>query len=330
MFIRSIILFLLLISHVWAVEKILNVSYDPTRKLYEEMNSLFEADYQRKNNKEVKVLQSHGGSAKQARSVIEGMPADVVSLATEYDIDQIVKKGFIKETWREIFPNNSAPFASTIVFLVKKGNPKSIFDWQDLVREDVKVIMPNPKTSGVAKLEYLAVWSYAIEKYKSKEAAYDFIKKLFKNTPVLDSGSRGASVSFVNRNLGDVLITWENEAYLALKENGNDKFEIVIPPISLNVNLPVTLVDKVVTRRKSENLVREYISFLYTKEAQEIAANNYFRPIDPKVLSKYENIFSEVKSFDLNRLGNLNDFYNIHFGKNGIFDQIFEEATNKP
>jgi sulfate/thiosulfate-binding protein len=326
MIFRFWILALLLTSNIYATDKVLNVSYDPTRQLYDQINKLFEYNYKLQYNKEVKILQSHGGSGKQARSVIEGIPANIVSLATGYDIEEIVKKGFIKPNWQNKFPNHSAPFTSTIVFLVKKNNPQSIHDWEDLIKDNIKVIMPNPKTSGVAKLDYIAAWGYALEKYKSKEAAYSFMKKLFKNIPVLDSSSRAASISFTNRQLGDVLVTWENEAYLALKELGPDKYEIVIPSLTIQASLPVAIVNvKGKKKQHLKKIAKEYINFLYSKEAQEIGAQNYFRPTDPVIFKKYQFQFHKIKIFDMEKLGNIEDFYHIHFNKDGILDKIFDE-----
>src|SRR5688572_4741200 len=268
---------------------LLNVSYDPTRELYEEVNSAFTKQWKEKTGETVKVQQSHGGSGKQARSVIDGLQADVVTLALAYDVDALHEKGkLIPKDWQKRLPNNSAPYTSTIVFLVRKGNPKGIKDWGDLVRSGVAVITPNPKTSGGARWNYLAAWGYALRQPGGNDQkAREFVTRLFKNVPVLDSGARGATNTFVQRRLGDVLLAWENEAYLSVNELGPDKFEIVTPSISILAEPPVAVVDKVVDKRGTRAVAQAYLEYLYTPEGQEIAARHYYRPRLAAVAQKY-------------------------------------------
>ncbi|NBW61622.1 MAG: sulfate ABC transporter substrate-binding protein, partial [Methylophilaceae bacterium] len=275
---------------------LLNVSYDPTRELYQDFNVAFAKYWQAKTGDTVTIKQSHGGSGKQARSVIDGLSADVVTLALSYDIDEISAKGrLIPKEWQKRLPHNSSPYTSTIVFLVRKGNPKKIKDWDDLVKPGVSVITPNPKTSGGARWNYLAAWAYALKQNNNSDAkAKEFLTKLFKNVPVLDTGARGATTTFVERGIGDVLLAWENEAFLAQKELGPDKFEIVVPSLSILAEPPVAVVDKVVDKRKTRAVATAYLEYLYTEEGQEIAAKNYYRPTLQSVAAKYEKFFPKV------------------------------------
>jgi sulfate/thiosulfate transport system substrate-binding protein len=281
----------------FATQQFLNVSYDPTRELYQDFNKVFAAKWKKEGGQEVTFKQSHGGSGKQARGVIDGLEADVVTLALAYDIDEIHDKAkLIPENWQKRLPNNSSPYTSTIVFLVRKGNPKKIRDWNDLVKPGVAVITPNPKTSGGARWNYLAAWAYALKQKGGNEArAKAFIADLFKHVPILDSGARGATTTFVQRGQGDVLLAWENEAFLAVNELGKDKFEIVVPSISILAEPPVAVVDKVVDRKGTRKLAEEYLKFLYSPQGQEIAAKNYYRPRDKKVAAKYGKVFPKVK-----------------------------------
>lgn len=305
--------------------KLLNVSYDPTRELYLEVNQAFAKQWQAKSGDTVKVDQSHGGSGKQARSVIDGLAGDVVTLALAYDIDVIAEKGrLLPADWQKKLPNNSSPYTSTIVFLVRKGNSKGIKDWDDLIKPGVKVVTPNPKTSGGARWNYLAAWAYAEQKFGKDEAkTKDFLKKLFKNVPVLDSGARGATTTFVQRGVGDVLIAWENEAYLALKEFGPEKFEIVTPSLSILAEPPVAVVDKVAKKHGTEALAKAYLEFLYSDEGQEIAARNFYRPRNEKVSAKYADKFAKVKLVTIDEsFGGWQKAQKTHFNEGGIFDEI--------
>ncbi len=306
---------------------LLNVSYDPTRELYQEYNIAFAKHWKEKTGQSVEIQQSHGGSGKQARAVIDGLDADVVTLALAYDVDQLYQRGkLIPENWQSRLPNNSAPYTSTMIFLVRAGNPKGIKDWDDLVKPGVSVITPNPKTSGGARWNYLAAWGYAEKKYGSTDAAKDFVKKLYKNVAVLDTGARGSTVSFAERELGDVLITWENEAYLTLKEYGATKYEVVVPSVSILAEPPVTVVDKVVKKHDTEEVAKEYLQYLYSKEGQEIAAKNYYRPRDPEVLAKYGKQFKSLSLFTIDEaFGGWNKAQSTHFADGGVFDQIFAQ-----
>jgi sulfate/thiosulfate-binding protein len=271
-------------SVVLADTTLLNVSYDPTRELYKAVNEAFAREWKAKTGETVKIDQSHGGSGKQARAVIDGLQADVVTLALQGDIDQIAKSGKIKADWQKRLGNNSSPYTSTIVFLVRKGNPKSIKDWDDLTRDGVEVITPNPKTSGGARWNYLAAWAYADQKFgHDEEKDKDFIKKLYANVPVLDTGARGSTTTFAQRGIGDVLLAWENEAFLALDELGADKFDIVVPSLSIKAEPPVAVVDQVVDAKGTRKVAEAYLNFLYTPEAQKLIAHNYYRPANPKV-----------------------------------------------
>jgi sulfate transport system substrate-binding protein len=305
---------------------LLNVSYDPTRELYQDFNKAFAKQWKAKTGDNVNIKQSHGGSGKQARSVIDGLDADVVTLALAYDIDEIADKGLLAKDWQKRLPHNSSPYTSTIVFLVRKGNPKGIKDWNDLVKPGVQVITPNPKTSGGARWNYLAAWGYALKQPGGSEAsAKEFLAKLFKNVPVLDSGARGATTTFVERGIGDVLIAWENEAILAIKELGPDKFEVVAPSTSILAEPPVAVVDKVVDKRGTRKAAEAYLQYLYTDEGQEIAAQNYYRPISEKVATKYASQFPKVKLFKIDEVfGGWTKAQKAHFADGGSFDQIYQ------
>lgn len=303
---------------------IINVSYDPTRELYESYNEIFKEHWKEKTGQDVDVIQSHGGSGKQALEVINGLQADVVTLALEYDVDAIEKAGMIDEGWKEELPDDSAPYTSTIVFLVRKGNPKDIQDWDDLVRDDVDVITPNPKTSGGARWNYLAAWAYADEKYNGQEDRMEeFIKKLYQNVLVLDSGARSATTSFVENGQGDVLIAWENEAFLSVQDDP-DKFEIINPSISVLAQPSVTVVDEVAENRGTADISKEYLNYLYSDDAQRVAADNYYRPVDQKILEEYSDVFDltmELKTID--DFGGWKQVQEKHFADGGIFDQIY-------
>ena len=304
---------------------LLNVSYDPTRELYVEFNKAFAAAYQKETGKSVEIKQSHGGSGAQARSVIDGLQADVVTLALAYDVDAIAAKGLIAPDWQKRLPQNSSPYISTIVFLVRKGNPKGIKNWDDLVKSGVQVITPNPKTSGGARWNYLAAWGYALKKYGSADKAKQFVADLYEHVPVLDTGARGATVTFVERGVGDVLLAWENEAYLALREFGQDKFEIVAPPRSILAEPPIAVVDSVADKKGTRSVAESYLKFWYTKEGQEIAARNSYRPRDPEVAKAYENAFAKVELFTIDDVfGGWTKAQKDHFAEGGIFDQIYK------
>jgi sulfate/thiosulfate transport system substrate-binding protein len=305
---------------------LLNVSYDPTRELYQEFNAAFIKHWKAKAGQDITVKQSHGGSGKQARGVIDGLEADVVTLALAYDVDALNKNGrLIPADWQQRLPNNSAPYTSTIVFLVRKGNPRGIRDWNDLAGEGIGVITPNPKTSGGARWNYLAAWAYALAQPGGSEAsAREFLAKLYKNVLVLDSGARGSTTTFVERGIGDVFISWENEAFLAQKELGKDKLEIVVPSLSILAEPPVTVVDKVVDKRKTRELATAYLQYWYTAEAQEIAARNFYRPRDPGVAAKYGEQFVNVKLVTIDDVfGGWDKAQKTHFADGGVFDQIY-------
>jgi sulfate transport system substrate-binding protein len=307
--------------------QLLNVSYDPTRELYRDVNAKFAARWQASAGQAVDIKQSHGGSGKQARAVIDGLQADVVTLALAYDIDEIVNKAkLIAPGWQARLPNNSTPYYSTIVFLVRKGNPKKINDWDDLVRPDVKVITPNPKTSGGARWNFLAAWGYALRKYGTPAKAKDFMVKLFKNVPVLDSGARGSTTTFVQRGQGDVLLAWENEAHLAVNELGKGKFDIVAPPLSILAEPPVAVVDKNVDKHGTRKVAEAYLKYLYTPEAQEIIAKNYYRPRNAAVAAKYKDNFPNLRLMTINTFGGWNKAQATFFNDGALFDQIFENA----
>jgi sulfate/thiosulfate-binding protein len=305
---------------------LLNVSYDPTRELYQDFNKAFAAYWKTKTGDNLTVKQSHGGSGKQARSVIDGLEADVVTLALAYDIDELNDKAkLIPPDWQKRLPHNSSPYTSTIVFLVRKGNPKAVKDWADLVKPGIQVITPNPKTSGGARWNYLAAWGYALKAPGGNDAkAKDFVTALFKNVPVLDSGARGATTTFVERGIGDVLISWENEAFLAVKELGPDKFEIIVPSVSILAEPPVTLVDKVVDKRGTRDVAKAYLDYLYTPEGQKIAGENYYRPIDPKAAAQFSKLFPKINLFTIDdTFGGWTKAQKTHFNDGGVFDAIY-------
>jgi sulfate/thiosulfate-binding protein len=307
-------------------QELLNVSYDPTRELYKEFNAKFAEYWKTKSGQSIEINQSHGGSGKQARSVIDGLEADVVTLALAYDIDAIAERSqLLPADWQKRLPDNSTPYTSTIVFLVRKGNPKGIKDWDDLTKAGVSVITPNPKTSGGARWNYLAAWGYALKKNNNDEAkAREFVAALYKNVPVLDSGARGSTTTFVQRELGDVLVAWENEAYLAVKEFGADKFEIVTPSISILAEPPVALVDKVADKHGTREAAEAYLKYLYTPEGQEIAAHNFYRPRLPEVAKKHEGEFGKLELFTIDAvLGGWKKAQETHFADGGVFDQIY-------
>jgi len=308
-----------------AQSSLLNVSYDPTRELYQQYNTAFEKYWQGKGNPKVDIKQSHGGSGGQARKVVDGLEADVVTLGLAYDIDAIAEKGLIGADWQKRLPHNATPYTSTYIFLVRKGNPKGIKNWDDLVKPGVSVITANPKTSGGARWGYLAAYGFALKQPGGNDAkAKDFVSKLFANVPVLDSGARGSTVTFAERGVGDVLLAWENEAYLSLKEFGADKFDIVYPPISILAEPPVAIVDKTVDRHGTRALAQAYLEYLYTPEGQEIAAKNFYRPIDPKVAEKYAKQFPKTNLFTIDEVfGGWAKAQKTHFADGGVFDQIY-------
>jgi sulfate/thiosulfate transport system substrate-binding protein len=310
--------------------KLLNVSYDPTREFYQEVNAAFAKHWQAQTGQAVTVNQSHGGSGKQARGVIDGLQADVVTLALAYDIDAIHDNAnLIPKDWQKRLPQNSSPYTSTIVFLVRKGNPKNIKDWNDLVRPGVVVVTPNPKTSGGARWNYLAAWAYALKQPGGNEAsAREFVTRLFKNVPVLDSGARGATTTFVQRGIGDVFISWENEALLAMQKIGKDRVEMVVPPMSILTEPPLSVVDKVVDRRGTRKVAEAYLNFLYTAEAQELAARHFYRPRQADVLAKYSHQFAKLHLFTIDEVfGGWAAAQKKHFDDGGIFDQIFQPGS---
>jgi sulfate transport system substrate-binding protein len=308
--------------------ELLNVSYDPTRELYRDIDAAFAAQWKAKTGQSVTIKQSHGGSGAQSRAVIDGLQADVVTLALAADIDAIADRAkAIAPNWQSRLPQNSTPYYSTIVFLVRKGNPKGIHDWDDLIKPGVKVITPNPKTSGGARWNYLAAWGYAQRKTGSVAGARDYMTKLFRNVPVLDSGARGATTTFVQRGQGDVLLAWENEAYLATNQLGKGKFEIVYPSISILAEPPVALVDKVVDRKNTRAVAEAYLKFLYTPEAQKIIGKNYYRPRDPAVAAQFKDQFKSLPLLSIDKnFGGWKRVQAAHFNDGGVFDQVFEDA----
>jgi len=305
---------------------LLNVSYDPTRELYQEFNAAFAKHWEATAGQKVIVRQSHGGSGKQGRSVIDGLQADVVTLALAYDIDEIAERGkLLPADWQKRLPHNSSPYTSTIVFLVRKGNPKKIADWDDLAKPGISVITPNPKTSGGARWNYLAAWGHALKKSGGDEQkAKAFVTALYKNVPVLDSGARGALTTFAERGMGDVFISWENEAFLAVNELGKDKFELVVPSVSILAEPPVALVDKVVDKKGTRKAAEAYLKFWYTAEAQEIAAKHYYRPVDAEIVARHVSKFPKVSLFTIDQVfGGWHKAQKIHFADGGVFDQIY-------
>ena len=305
---------------------LLNVSYDPTRELYKDINAAFAREWKRRTGQEVEIKQSHGGSGAQARAVIDGLEADVVTLGLAYDIDEIAQRGkTLPADWQKKLPHNSTPFASTIAFVVRKGNPKHIRDWNDLVREDVQVITPNPKTSGGARWNYLAAWGYALQRNKGSEAAArDFVSRLYRNVPVLDAGARGSTTTFTERGIGDVLIAWENEALLATKQLGPDKYDIIIPSVSILAEPPVAVNEAVAAKHGTTKVARAYLEYLYTDSAQAIGAKHFFRPTGPRSLAKFGGNFAKVPQFTVDQLfGGWAKAQKTHFADNGVFDQVY-------
>jgi sulfate/thiosulfate-binding protein len=306
--------------------ELLNVSYDPTRELYEELNREFVDYWKDTTGQQITIQQSHGGSGKQARAVIDGIEADVVTLALAYDIDEIAQtRQLLNDDWQTEFKSNSSPYTSTIVFLVRKGNPKNIQDWDDLTKKGISVITPNPKTSGGARWNYLAAWAFADRKFDGDEAKIkQFMKELYQNVEVLDSGARGSTTTFVERGIGDVLIAWENEAYLSLKEFGEDEFEIVTPSISILAEPPVAIVDKIVDKKGTREVAEAYLNFLYTEKGQEIAAKNYYRPRTEEVLEKYKDQFTELELVTIEEFSGWKEAQKTHFADGGTFDEIYQ------
>ncbi|MBJ2118835.1 MULTISPECIES: sulfate ABC transporter substrate-binding protein [Proteus] len=316
---------LLFSNSLWAKDiQLLNVSYDPTRELYQQYNQAFSQYWKQKTGDSVTIRQSHGGSGKQATSVINGIEADVVTLALAYDIDAIAQRGSINKQWITRLPDNSAPYTSTIVFLVRKGNPKQITDWDSLIKPGVSIITPNPKTSGGARWNYLAAWGYGLKaNHQDSEKAKAFVKALYQQVEVLDSGARGATNTFVERGIGDVLIAWENEALLAINELGADKFEIVTPSVSILAEPTVSVVDKVVDKRGTREIATAYLDYLYSSQGQEIAAKNYYRPRDKAIAEKYQSSFPKLELFTIDEVfGDWQSAQKIHFATGGVFDEI--------
>nr|WP_311529790.1 sulfate ABC transporter substrate-binding protein [uncultured Ralstonia sp.] len=309
-----------------AATTLLNVSYDPTRELYKEINTEFAKKWKAETGEDLTLRASHGGSGKQARSVIDGLDADVVTLALGYDIDAIAEKGLTGKDWQKRLPHNASPYTSTIVFLVRKGNPKGIKDWNDLTKPGIAVITPNPKTSGGARWNYLAAWAYALKQPGGSDAAAkDFVQKLYKNVPVLDSGARGATTTFTERGIGDVLIAWEDEALLAARVEGKDKFDVVVPSISILAEPPVAVVDKVTDKKGTRKAAEAYLKFLYTPQGQEIGAKNFYRPTDPTVAKKHESEFPKVKLVTIDdTFGGWQKAQKTHFADGGQFDQLYQ------
>ena len=306
--------------------RLLNVSYDPTREFFEAYNALFAKYWLDKSSQKVTVMQSHGGSGKQARGVIDGLRADVVTLALAYDIDAIAERSqLLPQDWQSKLPYNSAPYTSTIVFLTRKGNPKKIADWQDLVREDIDIITPNPKTSGAARWSYMAAWGYALKHYGNEEEAKKFVTSLYKNVPVLDAGARAATTTFIQRGIGDVLLSWENEAHLAVNEFGKDQFDIVIPSVSILAEPSVAVIEKNAEKHKALPAAQAYLAHLYTQEAQDLAARFFFRPSDPEAIRRHADQFAKLELLRIDDLGGWKAAQQKHFDDGGLFDQIFTQ-----
>ena len=313
--------------HQADAQAILNVSYDPTREFYKEYNALFSTKWKKEKGQSVTVNQSHGGSGKQARAVIDGLQADIVTLALAYDIDEIsARSGLVAKNWQSRLPNNSCPYTSIIVLVVRKGNPKGIKDWADLARKGVSVITPNPKTSGGARWNYLAAWGYALSKSGNNQAkAREFVGNVFKNVPVLDSGARGSTTTFAERGIGDVLIAWENEALLAVNQLGKDRLAIVIPSISIHAEPPVAIIDKIADKKKTRPVAEEYLKFLYGPDAQALIAKHFFRPFDKNVMAKNKHQFRDTKLFTIQQMfGGWQKAQQTHFADGGTFDQIYQ------
>lgn len=332
-YLKNTLLVLLLgvasIAHAQDI-KLLNVSYDPTRELYVEFNKAFAEHWQKTNKQKVTISQSHGGAGKQARAVIDGLEADVVTLALAFDIDAIhEERGLIPKDWQSRLPHNSSPYTSTIVFLVRKGNPKNIKDWDDLVKPGIEVITPNPKTSGGARWNYLAGWAYAKKKYGSDEKAQAFIEKLYKNVPVLDSGARGSTTTFAQRGIGDVFLSWENEAFLAEREFGKGTFEIVVPSLSILAEPPVTIVDRNVDKHGTRKVAQAYLEFLYSETGQDLAGKHFYRPRDPAIAARYAAQFANVDLITVDEeFGGWQKAQKTHFNDGGVFDKIYQPGTN--
>lgn len=310
--------------------ELLNVSYDPTREFYNEYNEAFKTYWKGKTGQDITIKQSHGGSGKQARAVIDGLKGDVVTLALAYDIDEIAARGNQKlpKDWQAKLPHNSAPYTSTIVFLVRKGNPKNIKDWNDLIKPDVQVITPNPKTSGGARWNFLAAWAYAQKSFdKDETKVKEFVTKLFKNVPVLDSGARGSTITFVQRGMGDVLLAWENEAYLAINELGPEQFEIVMPSISILAEPPVAVVDGNAKTHGAQEAANTYLQYLYSKQGQEIAAKNYYRPIDEEIMAAHSAQFPKINLVTINDFGSWAEAQKTYFADGGVFDEIYKPGA---
>jgi sulfate transport system substrate-binding protein len=311
-----------------APTKLLNVSYDPTREFYVEFNAAFARHWKQKTGETLDVQQSHGGSGKQARAVLDGLPADVVTLALAYDIDALAERGkLLPADWQKRLPHNSAPYTSTIVFLVRKGNPKGLKDWPDLLKSGVSIIPANPKTSGAARWTYLAAWGYALKHFAGDEAkTREFVARFYRNVPVLDSGARGATTTFVQRGIGDVLVGWENEAYLILKEYGADKYEVVTPSVSILAEPTVSLVDKVAKRKGTETVAKAYLDYLYSEDGQDLAGKYFYRPRSQSALAKYGGQFSKLELFTIDEVfGGWSKAQKAHFAEGGSFDQIFQK-----
>jgi sulfate/thiosulfate transport system substrate-binding protein len=305
---------------------LLNVSYDPTRELYAHLGAAFADKYKAETGKTVEIKTSNGGSGAQARAVIDGLDADFVTLALAYDVDAIADRGLIARNWQNRLPQNASPYTSTIVFLVRKGNPKGIKDWDDLVKPGVQVITPNPKTSGGARWNYLAAWGYALKKYGSEDKAKDFVKGLYANVPVLDTGARGATLTFVERGVGDVLLAWENEALLAVNDLGKERFEIVVPSLSILAEPPVAVVDKVVDKKGTRAEAEAFLNFIYSPEGQEIAAKDHYRPRDPNVAQRYAAAFPKIQLFTVDDVfGGWRKAQSTHFNDGGVFDSIYTQ-----
>jgi sulfate/thiosulfate-binding protein len=307
--------------------ELLNVSYDPTRELYVDYNAAFARYWKAKTGDEVVIKQSHGGSGAQARSVIDGLQADVVTLALAADVDALHANGkLVPADWQKRLPDHSTPYTSTIVFLVRKGNPKGIRDWDDIVKPGISIVVPNPKTSGGARWAYLAAWGYAQRKYGSEAKAKEYITALYKNVPVLDSGARGSTITFVDRGIGDVALSWENEAFLAIKQFGTDKFEIVVPSVSILAEPPVSVVDRVVKRKGTAEVAKAYLEYLYSPEGQDIAGRNFYRPRDPGAAAKYAAVFPKIDLFTIDdAFGGWTKAQQTHFADGGVFDQIYQK-----
>lgn len=324
----SLLVCFIVFNNVYASDlTLLNVSHDPTRELYKEFNLAFIKYWKQNHDDTVKINQSHDGSGKQARAVIDGLEADVVTLALAYDIDQLATKAkLIPDNWQSLLPSNSTPYTSTIVFLVRKGNPKKIKDWNDIIQSGVGVVTPNPKTSGGARWNYIAAWGYALKNNGNDEnAAKEFLTKLYQNTTVLDTGARGSTTSFAERGLGDVLITWENDANIVLKQFGNDNFEIITPSYSILAEPPVAVVTKNTEKHGTTGVATEYLNYLYSKEGQEIIAKNFYRPIDKEIAAKYSKQFPTIELGTISQFGGWTEVQNKHFADNGIFDQIYRQ-----